>query len=69
MNVRLDGLISHIARTVDVSILSPHREFADLPRFHRTHFIMRALARSDIATAQRYGGRKVRRWRVTSRGK
>lgn len=62
MKVRLDAVIAEIAGSIDVNILIRHPSFADLPRFHRMHFITAFLASRDIAQAERSGGRKVLRW-------
>lgn len=63
MNVRLDAIIAEIARTLDLSLLMHDPEFANLPKPQRMHFMTRCLAARDIARGEKYGGRKVRRWR------
>lgn len=63
MNVRLDALIAEIARILDASLLRHDAEFAKLTRAQRMHFITRSLAARDIARGEKYGSRKVRRWR------
>lgn len=63
MNVRLDALVAEIARILDASLLRHDPEFAKLTRAQRMHFITRSLAARDIARGEKYGGRKVRRWR------
>ncbi|MGY4368440.1 hypothetical protein ACVW1A_004505 [Bradyrhizobium sp. LB1.3] len=63
MDVKLDAIIAEIARTLDLSLLLHDPEFADLPKPQRLHFITRSLATRGIAKGEKYGGRKVRRWR------
>jgi len=63
MDVKLDAIIAEIARTLDLSLLMHDPEFAHLPKPQRLHFITRCLAGHDIARGEKYGGRKVRRWR------
>ncbi|RXH02193.1 hypothetical protein [Bradyrhizobium vignae] len=63
MDVKLDAVIAEIARTLDLSLLMHDREFATLPKPQRMHFITRCLAGHDITRGEKYGGRKVRRWR------
>jgi hypothetical protein len=67
MTVRLDAIIAEIARNIDLNLLMQYPDFAELPRFHRMHFIVRSLASCDIARGEKYGGRKVRRWRPSRR--
>ncbi|MCK1301951.1 hypothetical protein IVB33_10995 [Bradyrhizobium sp. 24] len=38
-------------------------EFAALPKPQRMHFVTRCLAGHGITRGEKYGGRKVRRWR------
>jgi hypothetical protein len=63
MDVKLDAIIAEIARTLDLRLLIHDPEFATLPKPQRMHFVMRCLAGHDIARGEKYGGRKVRRWR------
>ncbi|SCB46873.1 hypothetical protein GA0061098_101213 [Bradyrhizobium shewense] len=63
MDVKFDAIIAEIARTLDLSLLMHDPEFATLPKPQRMHFITRCLAGHDIARGEKYGGRKVRRWR------
>lgn len=63
MDVKLDAIIAEIARTLDLSLLMHDPEFAALPKPQRLHFITRSLATRGIAKGEKYGGRKVRRWR------
>ena len=67
MKVRLDAVMAEIAGTIDANILEYDPGFASLPRFNRLHFIFRALARCDIAKAEKSRGRKVIRWRPSHR--
>jgi hypothetical protein len=67
MKIRLDAVIAEIARNIDLNLLMQYPDFAELPRFHRMHFIVRSLASCDIARGEKYGGRKVRRWRPSRR--
>jgi hypothetical protein len=67
MTVRLDAIIAEIARILDASLLRHDAGFANLPRPQRMHFITRSLAARDIARGEKYGGRKVRRWRPSGR--
>jgi hypothetical protein len=67
MKVRIDAVIAEIARTLDVNLLKHDSNFATLPRPQRMHFIFRSLACCDIAKAEKFGGRKVRRWRPSRR--
>jgi hypothetical protein len=67
MKIRLDAVIADIAAHIDNEILEHHSEFAALPRFNRLHFILRSLARCDLARAERSSGRKVVRWRLSDR--
>ncbi|MCK1546750.1 hypothetical protein IVA98_22795 [Bradyrhizobium sp. 160] len=66
MDVRLDAIIAEIARTLDASLLMHDPEFANLPRSQRMHLITRCLAARGIARGEKYGGRKVRKWRPSS---
>lgn len=63
MDVKFDAIIAEIARTLDLNLLTHDSEFANLPRPQRMHFITKCLAGHDIARGEKYGGRKVRRWR------
>lgn len=63
MDVKLDAIIAEIARTIDHSLLMHDPEFAQLPKPQRMHFITRSLATRGIARGEKYGRRKVRRWR------
>jgi hypothetical protein len=63
MDVKLDAIIAEIARTLDLSLLIHDPEFAIIPKPQRMHFITRSLATRGIAKGEKYGGRKVRRWR------
>jgi hypothetical protein len=63
MDVKLDAIIAEIARTLDLSLLIHDPEFEIIPKPQRMHFIMRCLEGHDIARGEKYGGRKVRRWR------
>ncbi|MDI3561721.1 hypothetical protein [Bradyrhizobium sp. Arg816] len=63
MDVKLDAIIAEIARTLDLSLRMQDPEFATIPKPQRMHFITRSLAGHDIARGEKYGGRKVRRWR------
>lgn len=63
MDVKLDAIIAEIARTLDLSLLKHEPEFANLPRAQRMHFIARSLRARGIARGEKFGGRKVRRWR------
>jgi len=65
MDVKLDAIIAEIARTLDLSLLMHDPEFADIPKPQRMHFITRCLEGHDIARSEKYGGRKVRRWRLS----
>jgi hypothetical protein len=67
MQVKLDAFIAEIAKILDASILKHDPNFEALWRPHRMHFIMASLARCDIARAEKFGGRKVRRWRPSRR--
>jgi hypothetical protein len=67
MNIRLDAVIAEIAGNIDLNLLMQDPDFAELPRFQRMHFIVRTLACCDIARGEKYGGRKVRRWRPSRR--
>jgi hypothetical protein len=67
MKVRLDAVIAEIAKILDASLLKHEPDFEALWRPHRMHFIMACLARCDIARAEKFGGRKVRRWRPSRR--
>jgi hypothetical protein len=62
MKVKLDAFIAEIAKILDASLLKHDPDFESLWRPHRMHFIMACLARCDIAKAEKYGRRKVRRW-------
>lgn len=63
MDTKLDAIIAEIARTLDFSLLMHDPEFSTIPKPQRMHFITRCLAGHDIARGEKYGGRKVRRWR------
>jgi hypothetical protein len=67
VKVTLDAFIAEIAKMLDASILEHDPDFETLWRPHRMHLIMACLARCDIARAQKFGGRKVRRWRPSRR--
>jgi hypothetical protein len=67
MKVKLDAFIAEIAKILDASLLEHDPDFETLWRPHRMHFIMACLARCDIARAEKFGGRKVRRWRPSRR--
>lgn len=67
MKIRLDAVIAEIAGSIDAQILECEPRYEALPRFNRLHFILRALARADIARAERSGGRKAIRWRPSRR--
>ena len=67
MKIRVDAVIAEIAENIDAALLEHEPDFAALPRFNRMHFILRSLARGDIAKAERSGGRKVMRWRPSRR--
>lgn len=63
MDVKLDAIIAEIARTLDLCLLIHDPEFEMIPKPQRMHFITRCLEGHDIARGEKYGGRKVRRWR------
>jgi hypothetical protein len=63
MDVKLDAIIAEIARTLDLCLLIHGPEFEMIPKPQRMHFITRSLATRGIAKGEKYGGRKVRRWR------
>lgn len=67
MKVKLDAFVAEIARILDASLLKHNPDFDTLFRPHRLHIIMACLARCDIAGGQKFGGRKVRRWRPSRR--
>lgn len=67
MKVKLDAIVAEIAANIDAELLEYNSEFAALPRFNRLHFILRSLARCDLANAERSSGRKVIRWRPSHR--
>jgi hypothetical protein len=67
MKIRLDAVIAEIAASIDAELLEHDSDFAPLPRFNRLHFILRSLARCDLARAERSSGRKVIRWRPSHR--
>src|SRR5580704_7196697 len=67
MKIRLDAVIAEIAASIDAELLEHDSDFAALPRFNRLHFILRSLARCDLARAERSSGRKVIRWRPSHR--
>jgi hypothetical protein len=67
MKIRLDAVIAEITANIDAELLERDSNFAALPRFNRLHFILRSLARCDIARAEKSGGRKVIRWRPSNR--
>jgi hypothetical protein len=67
MKVRLDALIAEITANIDAELLEYDSDFAALPRFNRLHFILRSLARCDLARAERSSGRKIIRWRPSHR--